>query len=77
MMFKRKKPAQTFDEIVSFDGYTVKPIKGKCAWIGLQKSRDEERQNGDLLHLQDVRSHEGGQGFHWRDVMVTASKSLH
>jgi hypothetical protein len=59
-MFRRKKPANKFVEIVSWDGYTVKPVKGQMRIDRIEKSRHEELKN-DLLHLQDVRCPERGQ----------------
>ena len=49
-------------EIVSWDGYTVKPLKGEIRPIDrIKKSRQEEPPNDDLLHLQDVCFPESGQ----------------
>jgi hypothetical protein len=59
-LFKRKEPAEKLVEIVSWDGYTVKPIKGEMRIDRIEKSRQKELKN-DLLHLQDVRWPERGQ----------------
>jgi hypothetical protein len=57
-MFKRKEPAEKFVEIVSWDGYTIKPVKGEIRMDRIEKARQEEVKN----ELQHVPSPEAGKG---------------
>jgi hypothetical protein len=65
-VFKRRKPEKKMVEIVSWDGYSVKPLKGEIRIDRIKKSRQEEPQNDDLLHLQNVGSPERGPRGAWR-----------